>query len=81
MANEFRFNFGQRDTTFRSQNGEAVAFNISGTAFIGRELFSPVDRTERRIQFADNLNYVLGDHTFKFGADFNFITIPSAVLN
>ena len=36
MANEFRFSFGQRDTTFRSQNGEAVAFNISGTAFIGR---------------------------------------------
>lgn len=80
MANEFRFNFGQRDTTFRSQNGEAVAFNISGTAFIGRELFSPVDRTERRFQFADNLNYVVGDHTFKFGADFNFIQIPAAVF-
>ncbi|MEZ5427302.1 MAG: TonB-dependent receptor [Pyrinomonadaceae bacterium] len=80
MANEFRFNFGQRDTTFRSQNGEAVAFNISGTAFIGRELFSPVDRTERRFQFADNLNYVLGDHTFKFGVDFNFIEIPEALF-
>ena len=43
-ANEFRFSFGKRATSFRSQNGEAVAFNISGAAFIGRELFSPVDR-------------------------------------
>ncbi len=79
-ANEFRFSYGRRDTIFRSQNGDAVAFNISGTAFIGRELFSPVDRTETRYQFADNYNYVLGNHTLKFGADFNFIKIPSAVF-
>lgn len=80
MANEFKFSFGQRDTSFRSQNGEAVAFNISGTAFIGRELFSPVDRTERRIQFADNFNWVKGNHTFKFGGDISFVRIPSAVF-
>ncbi len=80
MANEFRFSFGRRDTTFKSQNGEAVAFNISGAAFIGRELFSPVDRTEKRFQFADNVNYVAGNHTFKFGMDFNFVEIPAAVF-
>ncbi|MBX3244311.1 MAG: TonB-dependent receptor [Acidobacteria bacterium] len=80
MANEFRFSFGQRDTTFRSQNGEAVAFNISGAAFIGRELFSPVDRTERRFQFSDNFNWVVGNHTFKFGGDVNFVQIPAAVF-
>ncbi|MCS6873853.1 MAG: TonB-dependent receptor [Pyrinomonadaceae bacterium] len=76
--NEFRFSFGQRNTTFRSQIGDAVAFNISGTAFIGRELFSPVVRTERRFQFADNFNWVVGKHTFKFGADINYVQIPSA---
>ena len=80
MANDFRFSFGQRDTSFRSQNGEAVAFNISDTAFIGRELFSPVDRTERRFQFADNFTKVWGNHTFKFGGDINFVDIPSAVF-
>ncbi len=64
-ANEFRFSYGRRDTTFRSQNGDAVAFNISGTAFIGRELFSPVDRTETRYQFADNFNYILGNTQFE----------------
>lgn len=75
LANEARFSFGQRQTVFRSQNGEAVAYNISGTAFVGRELFSPVDRTEDRFQFADNLSWVAGNHTFKFGADINFVNI------
>ena len=79
-ANEFRFSYGRRDTIFRSQNGDAVSFNISGTAFIGRELFSPVDRTETRYQFADNFNYILGTHSLKFGGDFNFVRIPSAVF-
>ncbi|MDQ6786874.1 MAG: carboxypeptidase-like regulatory domain-containing protein [Acidobacteriota bacterium] len=79
-ANEFRFSYGRRHATFRSQSGDAVAFNISGAAFIGRELFSPVDRTEIRYQFADNFNYVLGNHTFKFGGDINFIKIPAAVF-
>ena len=79
-ANEFRFSYGRRDTSFRSQNGDAVSFNISDTAFIGRELFSPVDRTETRFQFADNINYILGNHTFKFGGDINFVNIPDAVF-
>lgn len=78
MANEFRFTFGKRKTSFKSQNGEAVAYNISGTAFIGRELFSPVDRQENRFQLADNLTWVTGNHTFKFGADFNWVEIPEA---
>ena len=78
MANEFRYSFGRRNTTFRSQNGDAVAFNISGTAFIGRELFSPVARVENRHQFVDNFNWVIGNHTLKFGGDFNLVRIPSA---
>ncbi|MEK7856480.1 MAG: hypothetical protein AAB288_10340, partial [Acidobacteriota bacterium] len=79
-ANELRFSYGRRQTSFRSQNPDAVAFNISGTAFIGRELFSPVDRTETRYQFADNFNWVVGDHSFKFGGDVNFVNIPSALF-
>ncbi|MDH3528793.1 MAG: TonB-dependent receptor, partial [Acidobacteriota bacterium] len=79
-ANEFKFSFGRRETTFRSENGEAVAFNISGTAFIGRELFSPVVRSENRYQFADNINWVAGDHIFKFGGDVNYISIPSFIF-
>lgn len=78
MANELRFSYGRRNTSFRSQNGEAVAYNISGTAFIGRELFSPVDRIENRFQAVENFTWVVGDHTLKFGADVNSVRIPLA---
>ncbi|HEY8188819.1 MAG TPA: TonB-dependent receptor [Pyrinomonadaceae bacterium] len=80
MVNEARFNFGERRAVFTSQNGEAVAFNVTGIAFIGRELFSPVVRTETRYEWTDNLTVVKGDHTFKFGGDFAFVRIPSAVF-
>jgi len=77
-VNEGRFNFGERRATFRSQNGDAVAHNISGTAFIGRELFSPVIRTETRYEFTDSLSLLAGNHSFKFGGDIAFIAIPRA---
>jgi hypothetical protein len=78
--NEARFNFGERRATFKSQNGDAVAFNISGAAFIGRELFSPVVRTETRYEFTDNVNLVAGNHNFKFGGDIAFVRIPEAIF-
>ena len=75
VVNEGRFNFGQRRAVFTSQNVDAVAVNILGTAFFGRELFSPVNRIENRYQFTDYLNVVAGNHTFKFGAETIFISI------
>lgn len=80
VVNEARFNFGERRATFKSQNGDAVAFNISGTAFIGRELFSPVIRTETRYEYTDNVNLVAGNHNFKFGGDIAYVRIPEAVF-
>ena len=80
VVNEARFNFGLRRATFKSQNGDAVAFNISGTAFIGRELFSPVARSETRYEFTDNLNVVTGNHNFKFGGDYASVRIPQAIF-
>src|SRR5690606_10806025 len=80
VLNELRFNFGRRKTSFRSANNDAVAFNITDTAFIGRELFSPVERTETRYQFTDNVTILSGNHTFKFGGDISFIDIPDAVF-
>ena len=80
IVNEARFNFGERRATFKSQNSDAVAFNISGTAFGGRELFSPVLRTETRYEFTDNVNVVSGNHNFKFGGDIAFINIPEAIF-
>jgi hypothetical protein len=80
MVNELRFNFGERRATFKSQNGDAVAYNISDAAFIGRELFSPVIRTETRYEWTDNVSIVSGNHTFKFGGDFAFVRIPEATF-
>ncbi|HEX8720911.1 MAG TPA: TonB-dependent receptor [Pyrinomonadaceae bacterium] len=77
MVNEARFNFGQRRATFTSQNGQATAFNITGAAFIGRELFSPVIRTENRYAYTDSLSWVAGNHTMKFGADANFVSVSA----
>jgi hypothetical protein len=77
VVNEARFNFSSRRATFTSQNGGATAYNISGVAFIGRELFSPVIRTETRYQYTDNINWVWGGHTFKFGGDANFISVDA----
>ena len=79
-VNEARFNFGERRATFTSQNGDAVASNISGTAFFGRELFSPVVRTETRYEWTDSLSLIAGNHTFKFGGDLAFVRIPSAIF-
>jgi hypothetical protein len=75
VVNEARFNFGSRRATFTSQNGDAVAHNVAGVAFIGRELFSPVIRTENRYQYTDNINWVVGNHAFKFGGDANFVSV------
>lgn len=80
VVNELRYNFGERRAVFAPQNKDAVAFNISGTAFIGRELFSPVIRTETRHEFTDNINIVAGTHTFKFGGDYATIRIPAAIF-
>jgi hypothetical protein len=77
MVNELRFNFGQRRATFTSQNGQGTAYNISGVAFIGRELFSPVVRTENRYAYTDNLSMVWGNHTMKFGGDANFVSVSA----
>jgi hypothetical protein len=77
IVNEGRFNFGQRRATFKSENGDAVAVNIPGAAFFGRELFSPVIRTENRYEYTDNVNWVVGNHTFKFGGDAAFISVSA----
>jgi hypothetical protein len=77
IVNEARFSFSSRRATFTSQNGQGTAYNISGAAFIGRELFSPVIRTENRYQWTDNINWVAGNHTFKFGGDANFVSVDA----
>lgn len=75
IVNEARFSFGQRHAKFDSQITGGPALQISGAAFIGPNPFSPVDRTERRYQFTDNVNLLWGNHSFKVGGDVNFVNV------
>ena len=77
MVNEARFSWSRRHATFDSQITGGPALQISGAAFIGPNPFSPVDRTEKRIQIADNVNWLHRSHSFKFGADFNFVDVDA----
>jgi hypothetical protein len=76
MVNEAYFNFGRRKASFDSQV-PSIAHQIAGTGFIGSNPFSPVDRTEQRFQIRDNMSLVRGNHTIKFGGDFNWIDVDA----
>lgn len=76
MVNEAYFNFGRRKASFDSQV-PSVAHQIAGTGFIGSNPFSPVDRTEKRFQIRDNVSWVMGNHTMKFGGDFNRVDVEA----
>lgn len=73
FLNEVYYNFGRRVAKFDSQI-PSVAHQITGTAFMGSNPFSPVNRTEKRHQIRDNVTWASGTHTFKFGGDLNWVS-------
>lgn len=78
LINEARLSYSRRHATFNSQVPGGPALQIAGTAFMGPNPFSPVDRTETRFQFSDNVNWLKGNHAFKFGADINFVNVDAS---
>ncbi|HTP43399.1 MAG TPA: TonB-dependent receptor [Candidatus Acidoferrum sp.] len=81
MFNEFRFQYARRGLHYGFSplpGGDLPAVNITGFAFFGREPFSTEDRIERRFQWADNLTWIKGNHTLKFGGDTNLIQLRSS---
>ena len=79
-VNEFRFQYARRGLLYNyspDPHGGDVAVNIPGFAFIGREPFSYVRRTEQRYQFTDDFSWQLGHHTVKFGADINHLPLTA----
>lgn len=77
--NEFRFQYARRGLLFDfntlTPTGPNAAVNIAGFAFIGREPFSFIRRTEKRYQFTDNFTWSVGSHAIKFGGDFNRLPV------
>ena len=90
-VNEGRFQFARRGLSYTPSRapgrpgeplgGEGLGVNIGGFAFFGREPFSRVDRVEKRWQWTDNVSWIRGRHTFKFGGDFNYIQISPRFEN
>jgi Carboxypeptidase regulatory-like domain/TonB dependent receptor-like, beta-barrel len=80
FLNEARFQFARRGLHYGFSNlpgGSQVAVNIIGFAFFGREPFSTVDRIERRWEWSDDMTWVHGRHTLKWGADTNLVQLRS----
>lgn len=78
LVNNLRFNYDNRKLSFRPQNADAVSFNIAGVAFVGPERFSSIDLTENRFRFVEELAYISGNHSFRFGGDIGFAKISKA---
>jgi hypothetical protein len=79
-VNEFRFQYERRGLLYNFSSGPGgsdVAVNIPGFAFIGREPFSFVRRTEQRYQFTDNFSWSLAKHSIKFGVDVNHLPLEA----
>src|SRR5256885_1312690 len=74
LVNEFRFQFGRDREPGEANSAAAEARIQTGGGFLqlGRNNFSPRETTIKRAQFIDNLSYTRGQHSFKFGVDFNF---------
>src|SRR6266436_156895 len=79
--NQFRMQIARRGLHFgfsQLPGGDQIAVNIPGSAYFGREPYSPVNRIERRFEFTDNFSLVRGRHNFKMGADANVIQLRSS---
>ena len=74
LINEFRFQFARDREPGEANSTQPETRIQTGGGFLqlGRNNFSPRETTIKRAQFIDNLTYIRGKHSFKFGVDFNF---------
>jgi len=79
-VNEALFQYSRRGLNFnfsKAPGGSSLAANIAGFAFVGREPFSYIQRTEQRYQFVDNFSWSVKSHDVKFGVDYNYIPLSA----
>jgi hypothetical protein len=74
LLNEARFQYA-RDNEFQTANAQGPSTSVFNIFSFGMPNFLP--RTEypfeKRFEWGDNLSWVKGAHTFKFGADVNYV--------
>jgi hypothetical protein len=86
LLNEFRFQYAPEDRP-RFYDGPDLPDTTIGTLNgsisyrFGRPYFLPVlPQTDTRIQFTDNFTVIAGNHTVKFGADFNSVKTTNTFI-
>ena len=74
LINDFRFQFGRDREPGEANSEETEARIQTGGGFLqlGRNNFSPRETTIKRVQLIDVVSLTHGEHSLKFGADFNF---------
>ena len=70
VVNEFRGQFSYEERP-RVPNVEQTTVESSGNFQFGTVAFLPSTQFDRRIQFADALTVTTGNHTLKFGGEYN----------
>ncbi len=74
LLNEVRFQIA-RDNESQNPNAPGPGTSVTGGFSFGQPDFLPRPKYpyEDRYQWTDNLSWVRGSHTFKFGADINYV--------
>jgi hypothetical protein len=85
LLNEFRFQYAKEERP-RFYDGPDLPDVTIGTFAgdisyrFGRPFFLPVPSDDRRIQFTDNFTVIRGNHTIKFGGDFNSVNVSQTFI-
>jgi len=75
-VNEFRFQYARER---RPRTANTLAPNVDNAiGSFGTRNFLPTTQFDNRLQFADSLTMIRGDHTFKFGGEYSNIYAEQA---
>jgi hypothetical protein len=74
LINQARVQFSPNNYAETAPHSAGVGFTIVGLATFGRFFGAPYIVTQHRYQFEDNLTWIRGNHTFKFGGSYRPVT-------
>lgn len=71
VVNQFRFQFSPQNSarTFTKAPG-STALLVSGLGNFNRHIFAPFDTLQDRLQFENNVTWIKGNHSIKFGGSY-----------
>ncbi|HEX4949364.1 MAG TPA: TonB-dependent receptor [Blastocatellia bacterium] len=71
VVNQFRFQFSPNNSarTITKAPG-STALIVGGVGNFNRHIFAPFDTVQDRYQFENNVTWINGNHTFKFGGSY-----------